>query len=205
VRRGSASGSGGKAQVRRAAGLAAGLLLVWAVWLGFLISAAGQEHSTSPADVAIVLGAAVHGSRPSPVFEQRIRHGVELYRRGLVRRLLFTGGRGPRPGPAESMAARAYAMREGVPADAILTETISRTTHQNLFEARRLMRSHDLGTALIVSDPLHMKRALRMSAGLGLRAAGAPTPTSRYRSWRPKAGFLLREIYFYNVHLLTGQ
>jgi uncharacterized SAM-binding protein YcdF (DUF218 family) len=101
--------------------------------------------------------------------------------------------------------ARAYALKRGVPADAILTETLSRTTKQNLVEARRLMRAEGLESALIVSDPLHMKRAMRMAGGVGIEAAPSPTPTSRYRSWRSKAGFLLREVYFYNVYLLTGQ
>jgi uncharacterized SAM-binding protein YcdF (DUF218 family) len=67
------------------------------------------------------------------------------------------------------------------------------------------MRTHRLSSALIVTDPLHAKRALTMSAELGIAAYPSPTPTSRYRTWRSKSGFLLREIYFYNVYLLSGQ
>jgi len=33
---------------------------------------------------------------------------------------------------------------------------------------------------------------------------GAPTPTTRYRSWRSRTGFLLREVYFYHHYLVTG-
>jgi uncharacterized SAM-binding protein YcdF (DUF218 family) len=180
-------------------------LLVWLAVLGVQIVSAGMATSSRSADVAIVLGAAVYGDRPSPVFEERIRHGIGLYKAGKVRKLLFTGGRGEGARLAESTVARDYALRRGVPGEAILVETLSRTTQQNLAQARHLMQRHRLGSALIVTDPLHSKRALRMAAGLDMLAYPSPTPTSRYRSWRSKTGFLLREIHFYNVYLLTGR
>src|ERR1700748_3122117 len=45
-----------------------------------------------PIDAAIVLGAAAHGGRPSPVFQARLDYGLELYRQGRVRFLIATGG-----------------------------------------------------------------------------------------------------------------
>jgi uncharacterized SAM-binding protein YcdF (DUF218 family) len=180
-------------------------LVCWFVLLGFQIIAAGEGGARPSADVAIVLGAAVYGERPSPVFEERIRHGINLYKEGKVRKLLFTGGRGEGARFAESTVAREYALVRGVPGDAILTEAASRTTKQNLAEARLLMQRHDLGRAALVTDPLHIKRSLRMAEALDIAALPAPTPTSRYRTWRSKSGFLLREIYFYNVFLMTGQ
>ena len=191
--------------VRVSAGLAAALLLGWTILLALRIVAAGEERSRRPAEVAIVLGAAIVSDRPSPVFEQRIRHGVDLYRTGRVDKLLFTGGRASAGEAAEAIVARAWALRRGVPAEAIRIETVSQTTRQNLVEARRLMAKERLRSALIVSDPLHMKRALRMAEDLGIEAEASPTPTSRYRSWRSRAPFLLRETWFYTVYLITGQ
>jgi uncharacterized SAM-binding protein YcdF (DUF218 family) len=137
--------------------------------------------------------------------EERIRHGIRLYQTKQVGKLVFTGGYGKGGSTAESLVARGYALQRGVPAHDILTETVSHTTRENLAEAGKVMHSHRLGSALIVSDPLHMKRAMQMSSGLGIEASPSPTPTSRYRSWRSKTGFLLREIYFYNFYLLTGR
>jgi uncharacterized SAM-binding protein YcdF (DUF218 family) len=190
---------------RRVAGGAALALLAWLAVLAVQIDATGRISSTGPADAAIVLGAAVRGDQPSPVFEERIRHGIALYRQGHVRRLIFTGGKGEDMQHAESSVAREYALRHGVPADAILVEARSRTTAQNLAEAAPLLRANGLRSALIVSDPLHLKRALRMAADQGIAAQGAPTPSTRYRSWTAKAGFLLRELYFYNHYLVSGQ
>jgi uncharacterized SAM-binding protein YcdF (DUF218 family) len=180
------------------------LFSAWLVLLGSQIVAAGGEESSRSADVAIVLGAAVHGDRPSPVFEERIRHGVTLYRQGRVRRLLLTGGAADGGEGTEAAAARRFALAMGVPAEAILIEERSRTTLQNLVEARQVMQANGLRSILLVSDPLHMKRALAMCAGLAMDCTGSPTPTSRYRGFLAKAGFLLRELLFYHAWLIAG-
>ena len=52
------------------------------------------NSSDGPADAALVLGAAADGVAPSPVFEERLRHAVDLYHRSRVARLILTGGRG---------------------------------------------------------------------------------------------------------------
>jgi hypothetical protein len=158
-------GGGVMLTAKQMLGVLGTLLLLWLALLGWRINAEGAAHSRGTADVAIVLGAAVYGDRPSPVFEERIRHGIGLYKAKAVEKLLFTGGFGEGAGAAESLVARRYALARGIPAEAILTETLSRTTKQNLVEARRLMRAEGLESALIVSDPLHMKRAMRMAGG----------------------------------------
>ena len=187
-------------------GLAAALALAaWLVYLAVTIARGGEGPPDRKADVAVVLGAAVHGHQPSPVFEQRIRHALVLYEKGTVARLLFTGGTAAGGGVAEAEVARRFALRRGVPARAILIENRSRTTQENLFEARKLMRAHRLSSAAIVSDPLHLARAVRMARDLGIDAYPAPTPTSRYRSWQAKAGFLAREVVFYTGYLVTGR
>ena len=158
------------------------------------------------ADVAIILGAAVQpGGTPSAVLEGRLEHGVALYLSGAVPRLLFTGGQGEGQRTSEAAASKAYALRHGVPASAILTEERSRTTQQNMVEARAVMRSNKLRTALLVSDPLHLPRALRMARGAGIDARPSPTPTSRYRSSRTRLPFLLREAIFLTGYWLTGR
>ncbi|MCC2975777.1 YdcF family protein [Sphingomonas sp. PL-96] len=190
--------------IRRVAGGLAALLAAWLVLVAVQIVRAGNTTPTRPADAAIVLGAAIRGDQPSPVFAARIDHGLTLYRRGRVRTLILTGGYGTGLRHAESAVARDYAIRRGIPASAIRIETRSRTTRENLIEAAALLRANQEHSALIVSDPLHLKRAVRMAVDLGIAAQGAPTPTTRHRGWQARAGFLLREVYYYNQYLVTG-
>ncbi len=117
---------------------------------------------------------------------------------------MFTGGVGEGQTQSESSIGRSIAIQHGVPATDILVEEKSRTTQQNLSEARALMKQHQMDSANIVSDPLHMKRAMMMAGDLDVAAASSPTPTSRYRSLKTKLGFLLREVYFIHHYFATG-
>lgn len=190
---------------RRRIGIAILGLAVWLAGVAGWIAVFGGKDRSKPSDCAIVLGAAAYGNKPSPVFAERINHAVELHRSGTVKYLLFTGGRVTAADKSESAVARTYALAAGVPAGSILTEEYSRTTGQNLQEAKRVMGLHGLRTAVIVSDAPHLKRAASMAADIGIEAVTSPTPTSRYRSFGAKAGFLVREVFFLHGYWFTGQ
>ncbi|WP_373527616.1 YdcF family protein [Nostoc sp.] len=162
----------------------------------------GNSSNNIKADAAIVLGAAVWGEEPSPVFRERINHAINLYKNGSVKTIIFTGGVGENNEPAEAIVGKNYALAQQVKAADILTETQSRTTHQNLRNALEVAKAHQLTKFLIVSDPLHMKRALLMARSLGMDAYSSPTPTTRYRSFYSQIEFLSRETYFYFVYLV---
>ncbi|MFC3654709.1 YdcF family protein [Xanthomonas hyacinthi] len=180
------------------------VLGLWLLGVAIYIVWVGDRDQAAPADAIIVLGAAAYDAKPSPVFEERIRHGLDLYQRGYAPTLIFTGGFGGNGARfAESQVARRYALRHDVPADAILIETVSRTTRQNLIQARQLMRSHGLHRAIIVSDPLHMARALRLCRELQIDALASSTPSTRFRSFQTRWRFLLQEVYFFHRDLLV--
>jgi uncharacterized SAM-binding protein YcdF (DUF218 family) len=177
-------------------------MAMWLVVIGAIIWRYGSADNAVPSDCIIVLGAAVRGDSPSPVFEERIRHGADLYVRGLASRLLLTGGFGVGATNSESQVASAFAQTLGVKKTDILIEENSHTTYQNLVEAELIMQRNGLRSAILVSDPLHMKRAMSMARDLGIQATSSPTPTSRYQSLRARLGFLLREIYFWHYNAL---
>ena len=176
--------------------------LLWLSYTGIAIWSYGNKDHAVLSDSIIVLGAAIVGDKPSPVFEERINHAVNLFRNTKAPRIIFTGGLGNGEKFTESEVGAAFAVGLGVPSSAILKDMTSRTTRQNLLEAQSLMKAHNLKSVIIVSDPLHLKRAEMMARDLGISAVTSPTPTSRYRSLNTKLEFLFREIYFYNHYLL---
>jgi uncharacterized SAM-binding protein YcdF (DUF218 family) len=157
--------------------LAAGLL-AWRIY------SFGNTSSNARGDAAVVLGAAVWTTNVSPVFRERINHAINLYRSGQVRKLIFTGGQGNPGEPTESTAARDYALQSGVPASDILIEEKSHTTYENILYAKQIADTHGITRVLIVSDPLHMKRAMAMATDVGLEAEPSPTPSTRYQGLR---------------------
>jgi uncharacterized SAM-binding protein YcdF (DUF218 family) len=191
-------------RIARALGVLLLLCLGFVAFVAGSVVFSGRLAAPEHADAAIVLGAATWGDEPSPVFRERIRHAIWLYERGYVKRIIFTGAPDSPKEPPESVVARRYALSRGVPAGDILIEVSSRTTAENLFHAREVGRRNGLGTYLIVSDPLHMLRAMIFASDLGMEARRAPTPTSRYRSIAGSIRFLGREMYFYANYLLRG-
>lgn len=178
-------------------------LLLWIVTLAQQTYSFSKETSSGPADAAVVLGAAVFRERPSPVFRERINHGIDLYLQGQVGKLIFTGGVGTRDDLAESEAARLYAIDQGVSDEDILIETLSDDTHSNLVQAAVIIKAQGFESVLIVSDPMHMLRAMTIAEDIGLNALPSPTPTSRYRSSISQLSFLIREVYFLAAYTLV--
>ncbi|MCB9421688.1 MAG: YdcF family protein [Ardenticatenaceae bacterium] len=171
----------------------------------FVFTAAGiyryaPDDEGAAADAAIVLGAAVWGERPSPVFQERINHAINLYEAGSVEKIIFTGGSDGDGRSPESIIAQQYAIEQGVAAADILLETESYITWENLVNAQAVAVENGLSTFIIVSDPLHMKRAMLMAEDLGMTAYASPTPTTRYRSWQTQFSFLMRETFFYLLY-----
>jgi uncharacterized SAM-binding protein YcdF (DUF218 family) len=114
-----------------------------------------------------------------------------------VQFLIFTGGVGKDDRLSEAEVGRRVAVAAGVPIERILVDEDSAVTYENLENAKRLADMKDLTTFLIVSDPMHMKRATEIARDLGMSASPSPTPTTRYQTWGSKLPFLLRETYYY--------
>ena len=164
----------------------------------------GYSHrsETVHADAAIVLGAAAWGEEPSPVFRERILHALTLYEQGYVHKIVFTGGQGNHDEPPEAIVGRQFATAHGVPTADILVETVSHTTRENLYYAQRVAAENQLSTFLVVSDPLHMRRAMTIAEDLGLKAHPSPTPSTMYRSRSSQLAFLARETRLYLTYVL---
>lgn len=161
-----------------------------------------SQKSEASADAAIVLGAAAWGNKPSPIYRERIIEALNLYKQGRVSWIVFTGGTSKMGYPSEAEVAKRFAIANEIPAKVLLVDTESRSTKQNLLHAKELMDHKGIQTALLVSDPLHMKRAMAIAMDLGLKAQPAPTVSSRIQSWSTWSKFLWRETWLYIEYLL---
>ena len=177
--------------------LIAFLIVLYTIIAAVQIVQYGKVDNKTKCDVAIVLGAATSGEEVSPVYRERINHGIWLYENGYVDYLILTGGVGEGNEKSDAFVAKQYAVENGVPEQAILIEEQSTITEENLEYAKAIMDAHSMNAAIIVSDPLHMKRAMRMAADYGITAYSSPTPTTMYRSLKTQIPFLARELFFY--------
>jgi len=178
--------------------------LAYVVFVAASIWQYGDIDETRQADAAIVLGAAIWDDQPSPVFKERINHAIWLYDNGYVDKIIFTGGVAEGAQYSEASVARDHAVRQGVPAADILIEESSTITQENIYHAVQVAAKHNIEIALIVSDPLHMKRSMLIADDAGLSVYSSPTRTTAYQSLRTQLPFLAREVFFYIGHQIFG-
>jgi len=191
-----------------------GLKLILAILLIFFLvflvnilqvySYSKQSFETK-ADVAVVLGAGTSNGELSPVFRERINHSINLLKKGTVDYILLTGGIGEGEKVSDSSVGKQYALENGVTEHQILLEEESRITIRNICNAKKIMDENNLKSALIISDPYHMKRAMKMCEKIGIEALPSPTPTTMYRTGKVKRRFLINQAWNYWLFVLFQQ
>ena len=113
----------------------------------------GERDEQRPADAIVVMGAAQYDGRPSPVFAARLDHAIDLFQAGVAPTLIVTGGKADGDRTTEAATARAYAIRRGVPAAAILAEDRSRTTLESIRGVSGLLHEHHLASRRVRVRP----------------------------------------------------
>jgi uncharacterized SAM-binding protein YcdF (DUF218 family) len=148
-----------------------------------------RRDNARPASAIVVLGAAQYVGRPSPVLRARLDHAIDLYRRGLAPKIIFTGGFGDRDTTSEAAVGQRYAIEHGVPPRVILIENSGRSTSESLQHVATLMDAEPTHDVILVSDPFHMLRLSILARRYGMTPYASPTRTSpismsRRESWK---------------------
>jgi len=178
------------------------IVLAWAGIQYWSISKIGEEAIPQPADVIIVLGAAVWPQGPSPALQARIDRAVELYNQGYADKIILSGGLGKNP-PTEAEAMKVSMLRSGVETSAIHLEKEATNTIENIKYSKEIMEEYGWQSAIIVSDSFHMKRALLIAKNLGVDAYGAPAKNSvLYKNQQLRISYTLREVLALNRYYL---
>ena len=121
-------------------------------------------------------------------FDQRIaRHCAELWRAGVAPRILFTGGVGAGSADlglpeAEAFAATLHAMAPEIPSAAVLLESASTNTGENvrLSSLKATAARWSLQTVVLVASPYRQRRVALTwrQQGPGVTFFNSPPPTT---------------------------
>lgn len=155
-----------------------------------------RRDAFARADAIVVLGAPLPAAGASDelghVLEERVRAGVDLWRRGGAPLLCVTGGGPPGRVEAEGMARRALAL--GLDRAALRVEPRARCTAENARFAAALLAAEGCRTAWIVSQPFHLRRALYLFRRCGIAPLAWHADDSvQYRAPRRALRWLGRE------------
>jgi len=125
--------------------------------------AVADAQTKAGADAALIMGGPINSDGSlAPRTEERVRVGVALWKAGRVPVLCFVGGHCP-PGfedtDAERLGPSAWARAQGVPDVAIRAERSSRSTWENVLQAKRILGPENRLRVLVVTQPFHLRRS----------------------------------------------
>lgn len=89
----------------------------------------------------------------------RTEEAISLFRRGWAPMLVFSGAAADKTGPSNAHAMRDYALQQGIPAEAIIIESNSETTHENARLSRGVLVGNRFSRVILVTSGYHQRRA----------------------------------------------
>ena len=138
--------------------------IVAGAWEGDLQTA---ESMRDKSDVCVVLGgmSAYHEETGRIRFTQsadRILQAVDLYEKGIVKKIVITGGtsRLIRKNRPEAIHLKDFLISIGIPERSVLIDSLSRNTHENAVNTKELLSKNGWGNSVVlVTSGFHMRRA----------------------------------------------
>ena len=108
------------------------------------------EESPEPPPVSLII--VLSGGQG-----HRVEKAVELYKKGLAKTLLMTGG--PIFHTSHAQMMKEFAQTMGVPSRDILVEPLSKSTYENATFTLKMIEHLGVTSAIVVTSKFHTKRA----------------------------------------------
>ena len=152
----------------------------------------GTASREQRADAVVVFGARAYADgRPSLALHDRVRTACRLYRDGLARTVVLSGGPGDGAQSEPDVMAR-LARGWGVPESGMVLDQAGVNTRATILNARRLARERGWRTVLMVSHYYHLSRIDLCCCRAGLQATTVPARQTRRLALGPY--FIAREV-----------
>jgi len=115
----------------------------------------------------------------------RIWQAVTLYKTGKIKKIIISGDSGfvNDRGLHEATQFKSVLLKWGIPEEDLLAEEISKNTHENAVETKKLIDKHsELSSILLITSGTHMRRSMACFEKQGMNCT--PFSTDLYTSKR---------------------
>ena len=120
------------------------------------------------ADCIIVPGAGVVDGRPSLTLARRLDKAIEIYNESGIDRIIVSGDHGQKDYDEVNIM-RDYLVASGIPKENIFMDHAGFSTYDTIYRAREVFLAE---SAVVVTQRLHLMRALYIADALGLECRG---------------------------------
>lgn len=127
-----------------------------------------KEINYDDIDCIIVLGAGIRGNRPSPMLEDRLITGIDLYNRNITNKIIVSGDHGTE-NYDEVNVMKKYLIESSIPSEDIFMDHAGFSTYDSIYRAKEIFSAKKV---VIVTQKYHLYRALYIAKELNLEAYG---------------------------------
>ena len=135
-------------------------------------------------DCILVLGAGIWGDKPSPMLEDRLLTGIELYNKKISNKIVMSGDHGQEEYDEVNIM-KQYAIDNGIESSDIFMDHAGFSTYESIYRIKEIFNAKKV---VIVTQKYHLHRALYIAEQLGIEAYGVNSDPRQYQ------GQLFREI-----------
>ncbi|MFM7668726.1 MAG: YdcF family protein [Bacteroidota bacterium] len=171
-----------------------------------------NEKEISNYEIGIVLSGMANYDKETKVLHinrsaDRLWQALNLYHSKKIKKILISGDNGyiTDKGLHEAEQFKAVLVKWGIPAEDILTESISRNTAENAIETKKLLKKLNFHPtiskkALLITSGLHMRRSKAVFDKVGLPVDCYPVDGAKSK----KRGYYLYQIIVPNFDNFLG-
>ncbi|MBP5426637.1 MAG: YdcF family protein [Clostridiales bacterium] len=127
-------------------------------------------------DCIVVLGAGVWGDYPSPILEDRLLKGIELYKKNVSPKMIMSGDH-KNPEYDEVNIMKNFAIGKGVLSEDIFMDHAGFSSYESIYRAKEVFKAKKI---VIVTQKYHLYRALYIANSLGVEAYGVDADSRQY-------------------------
>ena len=135
-----------------------------------------EYTNLSDVDCIIILGAGIWGDKPSPMLEDRLQEGINLYQNGVSDKIIMSGDHGKKEYDEVNIM-KNYAIEKGIPSNNIFMDHAGFSTYESIYRAKDIFQAKKV---VIVTQKYHLYRALYIANQLGLEAYGVGADPRQY-------------------------
>jgi uncharacterized SAM-binding protein YcdF (DUF218 family) len=158
-----------------------GLVAALGVVISSFMVAAAVNKPAGGESTVIVLGARIHGDRPSRMLRERLDVAAEYLKENPEAMCIVSGGQGSDEQYTEAHVMKTYLCAQGIAAERIYEEGRSTDTHQNIDYSLAIIREEGLSERVaIATQEFHQYRAATLARRAGLTDVSAVTTPSPF-------------------------
>ena len=181
------------------------LIIVVPLYVAGSIWYSARNSNPVKSDVILVMGAAQFDGRPSEILQSRLQESLKIYKAGFAPKIYTVGSGAPGDRTTEAAASRAWLIDNGVKRSNISAIAKGRDTLSSTQAYAEVMKKAKLNSVVIVTDPYHCFRSVKMAKDLGLAASCAAVESGPASVANSGYKYLARESGAYLAYITGGR